>query len=168
MRPGGIIGITLCFVLFFLLGLFSGRRMAPEAQPVEIRDTVTVVDTAYIDRPVPKYVSIIKRDTVKLRYFKIRHDTVLAEVPIERKIYQEDSVFRAVVSGPRCGDYEPSLDTLIVYPTITTITVTKPVEVRKPAPKFSFGITAGPSVLATPQGNVHAGLGATIGLSYRF
>ena len=137
--------------------------MAPEAQPVEIRDTLTVVDTAYIDRPVPKYVSVIKRDTVKLRYFEIRHDTVLAEVPIERRVYQEDSVFRAVVSG-----FRASLDTLIVYPTITTITVTKPVEVRKPAPKFSFGITTGPSVLATPQGNVHAGLGATIGLSYRF
>lgn len=163
MRHGGIIGITLCFILFFFLGLFSGRRMAPETQPVEIRDTVTIVDTAYIDKPVPKYVSVIKHDTVKLRYFEIRHDTVLAEVPIEMKVYQEDSVFKAVVSG-----FNASLDTLIVYPTITTITVTKPVEVRKPALKFSFGITAGPSVLATPQGDVHAGLGATIGLSYRF
>ena len=137
--------------------------MAPETQPVEIRDTVTIVDTTYIDKPVPKYVSVIKHDTVKLRYFEIRHDTVLAEVPIEMKVYQEDSVFRAVVSG-----FNASLDTLIVYPTITTITLTKPVEVRKPALKFSFGITAGPSVLATPQGDVHAGLGATIGLSYRF
>lgn len=137
--------------------------MAPEAQPVEIRDTVTVVDTAYIDRPVPKYVSIIKRDTVKLRYFKIRHDTVLAEVPIERKIYQEDSVFRAVVSG-----FRASLDTLIVYPTITTITVTKPFVVTRSATRLSFGVTIGPSVLATPQGRVHAGLGTTVGLSYRF
>lgn len=163
MRPWGIIGTSVCFILFFFLGFFSGKRSHNDIQPIEIRDTITVVDTFSVDKPVPVYVSVIRHDTVKLRFFETKHDTVLAEVPIERKIYQEDSVFRAVVSG-----FKPSLDTLIVYPTITTITVTKPFVVTRPATRLSFGMTIGPSVLATPQGRVHAGLGTTVGLSYRF
>ncbi|MBQ5979387.1 MAG: hypothetical protein IJL58_05155 [Bacteroidales bacterium] len=89
-------------------------------------------------------------------------DSAAVEIPIERKVYAEDSLYRAVVSG-----YRVSLDSLTIYPTTTTITVYKTVESRKPG-RWSLGITAGPSVLASPSGQVHAGVGITAGLTYRF
>ena len=38
--------------------------------------------------------------------------------------------------------------------------------VREKAPRFGWGITAGPTVLW--NGNLHAGLGLTAGLTYNF
>ena len=97
-------------------------------------------------------------------------DSVRVEMPIERKIYQEDSLYRAVVSGPRIGKAGPSLDSLMIFAKTTTITVTNTVPEYIPAPRrgWGFGITGGPSALATPQGRVHAGLGVSVGLTYNF
>jgi len=146
--------LAVCFML--------GRKTAPKSPESQvIRDTVTctVYDTIVRERPVYK-VSYIT-DTVHTWFTTIQHDSVLVEVPIERKVYQEDSLYYASVSG-----WRPSLDTLIVWPKTTTITITN--TVKQQPPKFSFGLTAGPSVLATPQGRIYGGLGATVGLTYRF
>ena len=100
-------------------------------------------------------------DTIRTYFTTVRHDTVLVDVPIERKVYQEDSLYRAVLSG-----WHPSLDSLIVWPTTTTITIREKEKI--PAPKWSLGVTAGPSALVTPAGKTHAGIGVTAGVSYRF
>ena len=100
-------------------------------------------------------------DTVRAYFTTIEHDTVAVDVPIEHKVYQEDSLYRCEISG-----YIPNLESLTIYPTITTITIRE--KVKTPPPKLSLGITAGPSALVSPSGKIHGGIGATVGLQYRF
>ena len=155
------LGIALVVAVSFFIGCRYGRKTSHGPEPYIIRDTTTYIvhDTIIREKPIP--VTSYIYDTVHTYFTTIRHDTVVVDVPIERKVYHEDSLYHAVISG-----WRPSLDSLIVWPTTTTITIRE--EVRTPAPKLSFGATLGPSVLATPQGKVHAGLGASIGLTYRF
>lgn len=150
-----IIGI----IAFFCFGLFIGRGKRLPAEIIEHRDTITVTDTEYVDKPVPKYITVVRRDTLHTEYWHLQHDTVIAEVPIEQKVYEKDSLYRAVISG-----WHTSLDSLWIYNTTTEITITKKI----PAPKWSFGATIGPSVLVNRHGNIDAGVGATIGLTYNF
>ena len=156
------LGILLVVTVSFLIGCRYGRittRTSPESHV--IRDTVSYTIHDTITREKPVYVASYVHDTVRTYFTTIRRDTVTVDVPIERRVYHEDSLYHVVVSG-----WRPSLDSLIVWPTTTTITIRE--KVKTPAPRFSFGATLGPSVLATPGGQVHAGLGATIGLQYRF
>lgn len=156
------LGIMLVVAVSFLIGCRYGRKTAKK--PVDLRvvwDTTEVIkyDTIVRERPVYRYSYIY--DTVRTHFTTIRHDTVTADVPIERKVYQEDSLFRVVVSG-----FRPSLDTLIVWPTTTTITIHEKERIQPP--KWGFSVTAGPGVIATPKGSLHAGIGVTAGVSYRF
>lgn len=150
-----IIGI----IAFFCFGFFVGRGKRLPAEIIEHRDTITVTDTEYVDKPVPKYITVVRRDTLHTEYWHLQHDTVIADVPIEQKVYEKDSVYRAVLSG-----WHASLDSLWIYNTTTEITITKKI----PAPKWSFGATFGPSALVTPNGNIKAGIGITAGIQYRF
>ena len=150
-----IIGI----IAFFCFGFFVGRGKRLPAEIIEHRDTIIVTDTEYVDKPVPKYITVVRMDTLHTEYWHLQHDTVIAEVPIEQKIYEKDSVYRAVISG-----WHASLDSLLIYNTTTEITITKKI----PAPKWSFGATIGPSILVNRYGNIDAGVGATIGLTYNF
>ena len=153
-------GFLLLLLFFAGGGYLLGRKNAPkrtETQVITQVDTCIVLDMICVSTPVFRYSYI--HDTVRTYFTTIQHDTVTVDVPIERMVYAEDSLYRAVVSG-----WHPSLDSLTIYPTETIITVR---EQLKPG-RWSVGITAGPSVLATPSGRVHAGLGATVGLSYRF
>lgn len=156
-----ILAYLFVFSVFFFLGFFASRINNRKVEPgiVEIRDTVYYYDTTVIEKPVPKYVYVTRMDTLRTEYWHLQHDTVEVEVPIETKVYEEDSVYRAVVSG-----WHASLDSLWIYHKETEITITKKI----PAPKWSFGATFGPSVLVNRQGNVNAGLGATVGITYNF
>ena len=152
----------LAVILALSLGILIGRRNAPNKPESKIiRDTVTctIYDTIVREKPVYRYSYIT--DTVRTYFTTVEHDSVFVEVPIESRTYAEDSLYYITISG-----WRPSLDTLILWPKETVITVTNTI-LPKPA-KWSFGIAAGPSVLATPKGEVHAGLGATIGLTYHF
>lgn len=154
--------ILLCFVVGFLLGFYLDRRAHRKpAEPTIIRDTVsyTIIDTFVVEKPVIRTSYIY--DTVRTYFTTIEHDTVLVDVPIERKVYAEDSLYYASVSG-----WKPSLDTLIVYPKETTITITN--TVKTPPPRFTLGVTAGPSVLLLPKGEIKGGFGVTAGVSYNF
>lgn len=182
-----LLGLLLIAGVGFVLGLGYARRTArnkPETPIVSKADTSSSVAPIEAEKPKIKDSTVIHHVWVKLPIVPALPDSMKAspdsvpaspdsafvDVPIERKIYQEDSLYRAVVSGPRIGEAGPSLDSLLVFSKTTTITVTNTVPEYIPAPRrrWSFGITAGPSVLATPSGQVHAGLGATIGLQYRF
>lgn len=148
----------------FAAGILAGRgRNTPDI--VEIRDTLTFHDTLFIDRPVPVYVTQIRTDTVRLALVDSSHTTLTRDsatvaVPITRKVY-EDSTYRAVISG-----YKPNLDSLWIYNTIREITITR--TVKKPPRHWGFAVTAGPSLLVTPRGDVKGGLGVTAGLTYTF
>lgn len=156
------LGIMLVVAVSFLIGARYGRKTARIPVRLEvIKDTteITVYKEKIVEKPVPKLIYKDRTDTMWLP--SPHGDSSLVEVPIESKVYAEDSLYYARISGFRC-----SLDTLKIYPTITTITIRE--KERIPAPRWSFGVTAGPSILATPKGQVHAGLGATVGLQYRF
>jgi len=142
----------------FVIGRKTGRK-PPETIEIVKVDTTVVFDTIVRERPVFVESYIDRWDTVEVT--TIQHDTVVAEIPIERKVYQEDSLYLAVVSG-----YHPSLDSLVVWPKTTTITIDRIQKIQPP--KWSFGVTAGPSALVTPNGKIYGGLGASVGLSYHF
>ncbi len=182
-----LLGLLLIAGVGFVLGLGYARRTArnkPATPIISKADTSSSVAPIGVEKPKIKDSTVIHHVWVKLPIVPASPDSMKAspdsvpaspdsafvDVPIERKIYQEDSLYRAVVSGPRIGKAGPSLDSLLVFSKTTTITVTNTVPEYIPAPRrrWSFGITAGPSVLTTPSGQVHAGLGATIGLQYRF
>jgi len=157
-----ILALFAWFLIWSLVGFGLGRkwhRNEPGTQVIRDTITCTKIDTILLEKPVIRYSYIY--DTVRTYFTTVEHDTVLVDVPIERKVYAEDSLYYASVSG-----WHPSLDTLVVYPKETTITITN--TIKTPAPKFSFGVTAGPSVLFMPSGEVKGGLGVTAGLQYRF
>lgn len=156
------LGITLVVAVSFLIGCRYGRKTA--RMPVKlsvVNDTVQVTKTDTIVREKPVFVASYIHDTVRTYFTTIEKDTVLVDVPIERKVYEEDSLYHAVVSG-----WRPSLDTLIVWPKTTTITIRE--QVKPQLRKLSLGITAGPSALVTPNGKVYGGIGASLGLTYNF
>ena len=174
-----LLGLLLIAGVGFVLGLGYAHRTArnePEKPIISKADTSSSAEPIEVEKPKIKDSTVIHhvwvRVPVKAGQDSVpeKADSALVDIPIERRVYEEDSLYRAVVSGPRIGKAGPSLDSLLVYSKTTTITVTNTVPEYIPAPRrrWSFGITAGPSVLATPSGQVHAGLGATIGLQYRF
>lgn len=150
--------LFLAFFFGFVIG-YRGCQKPEKIKEVVVVDTIVQFDTVVREKLVPKISYIDRWDTVEVR--TTEHDTVLAELPIEKKVYEEDSVYRAVVSG-----YKPSLDSLIVWNKTTTVTIDRTKTL--PAPKWSFGVTAGPSVLITPNGKVYGGAGVTGGITYRF
>lgn len=176
MKESSRILTTLLLLIFFAgLGFLFGRRTArvgPESTIIEKTDTSSTVEAFDVQEPKLKDSTVIHHVWVKLPIAAASQDSVPAsqisypdsvqvEVPIERKVYQEDSVYRAVVSG-----YRVNLDSLLIFNTTTTVTVTQTIMPK--AAKWSFGITAGPSVLATPSGRVYGGLGVACGITYRF
>lgn len=181
-----LLGLLLIAGVGFVLGLGYARRTArnkPETPIISKADTSSSVEPIGVEKPKIKDSTVIHHVWVKLPIVPALPDSVpddavsvpddavsvpdsaFVDVPIERKVYQEDSVYRAVVSG-----YRPSLDSLLIFSKTTTITVTNTVPEYIPTPRrrWSFGITAGPSVLVTPDGRIHGGLGGSIGWTYNF
>lgn len=122
-----IAGVALvAFVSFFV-----GKRVAMSHFPniTERVDTLVLWDTLTVDKPVPRDSIIYKTVTEYLPVHDTTFlvDSVLVDVPIERKTYQEDSVYYAVVSG-----FRPSLDTLEVYRKTVIIEKTRNIVSYKP------------------------------------
>lgn len=154
--------MLILLAVFAGLGFVFGRRSAGNVpEPTIVRDTVTYTTYDTIVRERPVFIASYIHDTVRTYFTTIEHDTVRVEVPIERRVYAEDSLYYASVSG-----WRPSLDTLILFPKTTTVTIHEKEKI--PPPRWSLGAVLGPSVVATPAGSVHAGIGVTAGLTYRF
>lgn len=124
-------------LLIFWLGWKFGFELEHARRPefTERTDTTFVYDTIVRDSLIP--VEVVKWETVP-EYLAV-HDTtfvvdsILVDVPMERKVYQEDSVYYAVVTG-----FKPSLDTLKVYRETTIIETTRNVTEYKPY-KWAIG-----------------------------
>ena len=161
-----ILPILAIFVIGFIFGLLCGKSAKRVVQEVRVeRDTLISHDTIFNDKPIPVYITEVRTDTVRLALVDSSQTTVIrdsadVEVPITRKVY-EDSTYRAVISG-----FRANLDSLWVYNTIKEITVTK--TVKMPPKHWGLGVTAGPSLLVTPKGDIKGGLGVTGGLTYNF
>lgn len=131
-----LLTLTAVLCIGFLAGWFS-RVPARVEDFIEKVDTLVVRDTIMRDRPVfvDRYLTRIEQVPLPVHDTTVVRDSVLVDIPIETRVYEEDSVYRAVVSG-----WKPSLDTLLVYN--TTREVTKFVPVRDPR-RWGVGLTAG-------------------------
>ena len=136
----------------------AGLRHAPV---VWEWDTLVVerIDTIEVTKPV--YIAERVVDSVRIPVYL--HDTTFVEVPITQKYYHEDSLYDAWVSG-----FLPQLDSIQVMQRTKTVEVTKYVQLPgSPAPRWSFGVTAGPGLIYDGTG-LHGGVGVVAGLQYRF
>ena len=151
-----LLGILLIAGIAFGIGFGYGRRTArnePETPIISKADTSSSVEPFEVERPKIKDSTVIHHVWVKVPIVPASPvsvpddavsvpDSAFVDVPIERKVYQEDSLYRAVVSGPRIGKAGPSLDTLMVYPKTTTITIREKVPVHDRS-RWGIAIQAG-------------------------
>lgn len=122
-------------IILVALGFMGGYKVARAGYPdiTERTDTTYVRDTVVRDSLVPVEVVKWKKIAVYLPIHDtiISRDSVLVDIPIGRKVYDEDSIYYAVVTGPMIDKY-PSLDTLKVYRETITIETTRNVTQYKP------------------------------------
>lgn len=128
-----VIGLLL-FALGWRFGTVLEHAKFPDI--TERTDTITVRDSLPFYYPVPRDSAVIRYVevpvTVTVNDTNVITLTANVNVPIERKVYEEDSTYYAVVTGPAVGDLHPSLDTLKVYRETVTIETTKKVTEYKP------------------------------------
>ena len=151
MRTKGF-GLVMTVLIAMMLGFGVGMFVGHGCVDIEERcDTIVRTDTVHVEKPVAKDSMVVRTEKVYLKvsaeptlteknYAQILadsiRDSVMVEVPIEQKVY-EDSTYKAWVSG-----YMPSLDSIDVYQRTEVITVTK---FEKPK-KWSLGVGAGVSL----------------------
>lgn len=130
-----IVSFVVCALMFWLgwkFGYELERARRPEF--TERTDTLVVRDSLPYYYPVPKDSAVIRYVDVPVTVTVNDTNvvTLTANVPVERKVYEEDSTYYAVVTGPAVGDLHPSLDTLKVYRETVTIETTRNVTSYKP------------------------------------
>lgn len=137
---------------------FDGKN-EPQSNIITKTDTLIVKDTIIDFRPISIGSTI--KDTIWLSHTDTIHikDTIRIPIPIEQKTYKTDA-YCAIVSG-----FKPTLESIEIYQKTSQITIQQDRIVNK---KYCFGATIGPGVLITPNGNVQAGVGATVGITIRF
>ena len=126
--------IVLCVILLLLNNCQPQKEKVIEKIKVEY---VIKHDTITIEKPIPitKYVYKTITDTIL-----VNNVPTIADIPIERKIYQDNN-YRAVVSG-----YKPNLDTLSIYRKDSLIYTTIEREItkyRNDYSRWSLGISGG-------------------------
>lgn len=148
-----LLTFLLLLLLFAGVGFMLGRKsVKPTPFVIDQIDSTSTVDSTDVVKPEAKDSTIICYVYIKVPYVPesclnvpvqgdsvpasnvsvpasqiSSQDSVLVQLPIERKVYEEDSLYRAVISGYQC-----KLDSLTIYSTTTTITVHEksPIEYR--------------------------------------
>ena len=139
---------------------FGPHPQQPQPSVVEKHDTLWRDTT--ITHPTPTTSTQTGR-TIFIPYIVSEtdtieaHDTLLVEVPVEQKRY-DDSLYTAWVSG-----YQPALDSIRLHQpeVVTTIERT----IVKPAPRWSIGPSVGAGFSVT--GQQQAGIFVGFTLQYR-
>lgn len=151
---------TAAILTAFVGGFFLAHRNSPGTSIRVQTDTLVVRDTITLTEVVSEVVTRVTRDTVWLESLLEVPVPVEVEVPIEHKAttLEDATVYH--------HGFRSFIDSVDVYP--KTVYITKEITKTQPASRWSFGVAAGPSLLVTPSGNVHGGLGLTAGVCYRF
>lgn len=129
--------LKIIWLLVLLLLCFGGWALylVERNRPADVITKIERhTDTIRIDKPYPvfhtiKSFALLDYPVDSLIY--VAGDTVLVQVPIEEKTYQ-DSTYKCQISG-----YKPSLDWIEVYSPTTTITQVERVKLK---PKVSVGL----------------------------
>lgn len=134
--------VLIALVVIFLLG-----RWTKQCDPVRIvqYDTlppVVRIDTIRDTVPVPKYVHVVRYDTI--------HDTADGKplhlpIPISRYLFTDDSTYRMEVEG-----YNVKANSIEVYPRTVTQTVIQRVQIPGRPKRWGIGVSAGAAL--TPEG----------------
>lgn len=156
--------LTVFFVCV-LPRLVSGTGCIVEAEAsdtIVVRDTIVVHEPVASDSTIVRYITqvlpVVRRDTILDTLRINKTDSVLVEVPITSKVY-EDSTYKAYVSG-----YLPRLDSIHIYNKERTITIRQQSYRRQ---IFGVGIQAGYGY--TIHGfSPYIGAGVSINLPLRF
>lgn len=119
MRKDIIIAV-LILALGFVLGLLCRTEHFRDEVKM-IKDTLVVVDTHIVEKPVTIKVTTEKISLVAVHDTIVVNDTVYVPIPIEKKTYKGEDYF-AEISG-----YKANLDRIEVYPKTTTISKTETV-----------------------------------------
>lgn len=151
----GLFALCLCVSLFY--NAKSHRHITNTS------DTITLYDTLLVKHPVPKDSIIVRHHTITL---PAKHDTILADnvtvrvdtvtdsvivtLPITQKEYG-DSSYHAWVSG-----YQPSLDSIAVFPKTTIITNTRTIVEKK---RWGVGVQVGVGISTDKQIHPYLGVG---------
>jgi len=105
--------IVLFILLLASIGLNWYLLTRPEQEPDVKIEKVIKYDTIKVDNPVLLSKTVIKTklDTLVMKEV-IPGDTVrvAVEIPYEQKLFQEDSLYRAYVSG-----VDPNLDSIRIF-----------------------------------------------------
>lgn len=128
--------LLLAFLLFSIFVFFLGRNSVDIPKP----ETIIQWDTVYKEKPVPykvetktkEYIyvpdTVNRKNTqqdVKQDSIPARQDSIPVVINIESKVY-EDERFKAVISGPRIGEFSPNLDEINIYAKTETKIIEKP------------------------------------------
>lgn len=154
-------------IVLLLVGVVSGWMLQRCSEEIGgwghgrvERDTVTITDTIFVNRPIVKDSIIVKTvtrflrvaDTTCMVFRDTIRDSILVEIPIEQKVYG-DSNYTAWVSG-----YLPKLDSIQVYRRETVI--------RPRSKRWAIGVQAGYGI--TTRGFApYAGVGVTYRIGRR-
>lgn len=136
---------------------FGPHPQQPQPSVVEKHDTLWRDTT--ITHPTPTASTQTGR-TVFVPYIVSEtdtieaHDTLLVEVPVEQKRY-DDSLYTAWVSG-----YQPQLDSITLHQPEVVTTVER--TIVKPAPHWSIGPSVGAGVSITGQQQAAIFVGFTV------
>ena len=136
---------------------FGPHPQQPQPSVVEKHDTLWRDTT--ITKPTPTASTQTGR-TIFIPYIVSEtdtieaHDTLMVEVPVEQKRY-DDSLYTAWVSG-----YQPALDSIRLHQPEVVTTVER--TIVKPAPRWSIGPAVGAGVSITGQQQAGIFVGFTI------
>lgn len=136
---------------------FGPHPQQPQPSVVETHDTLWRDTT--ITHPTPS-ASVNTGRTIFIPYIMSEpdtieaHDTLLVEVPVEQKRY-DDSLYTAWVSG-----YQPQLDSIRMHQAEVVTTIER--TIVKSAPRWSIGpsVGAGVSITGAPQVGIFVGFTA--------
>lgn len=171
------IPVLLIFVLLCLsvgLNLIQWRNVHED----EVEVAGTYLDTVLVEVPVPVDSVVVSYVTERLprkkpdMMFAVsvpdstlamsqadsksapETDSVDVEIPITQKVFEQDSLYKAYISG-----FRVNLDSLYVYPKTEKIHICSPTKL----PRFSIGLQAGYGM--TPKGfQPYIGAGITVNL----
>ena len=160
--------LAKCYKRAFLIALslfcaavawiaFGPHPQQPQPSVVEKHDTLWRDTT--ITKPTPTASTQTGR-TIFIPYIVSEtdtieaHDTLMVEVPVEQKRY-DDSLYTAWVSG-----YQPALDSIRLHQPEVVTTVER--TIVKPAPRWSIGPAVGAGVSITGQQQAGIFVGFTI------
>lgn len=150
--------IMWIYIVLLILAVYAGYNIPRKVTERRINNSITFVDTVRdtitITKPKVVYTHIFRTDTVCLATVDTitKADSIFVVVPIDRKVYSDDSTYTAVVSG-----YNVSLDSISVYRT----TVVK--EIVNKQKRISVSLQAGYGFTSKTPGP-YIGLGVSYNL----